>query len=787
MNKHFSVATVVSALLAALATSTATAQVATQGAQSTTSDDGIEEVMVTAQRRAETLERTPVSVAVLDSSDLAEQAVVTESDFQTAFPGLTVKASQSANQLNFAIRGQTVDAFSSSRPSVLPYINEVQIGGSASSAFYDLQSIQVLKGPQGTLFGRNSTGGAVLITTAKPTNEFGGYASAWFGNYSEVKAEGALNVPLVDDKVLLRIAGYYQKRDGYQKNLFRGGETLGDVDKKNARLSLTLKPTDRLTNDLVLDFADSSGNNLTSVAYNAFAIGEGNPFVPANFLYSPLVDTAFGPGAWAAFQAAHPGVDPGGWNAAVAAQQARGPFDVSVDAPNFHEAETLLISNITTFEINENLKLRNIIGYNRIEALNAGEFDGTHFPSDDNGTDGRGGVLKQFSEELQLQGETASGKLSYVTGLYYSDEEDDVRSTSVLFDLRPAAPPVVQINNGIISNETMAIYAQGTFDLSNWMDGLGFTIGARYSEEDVEFFRKPDDVYIANPAPPGAVFINPQQDTFEQVSWTVGLQRQVNPDTLVYLVSRKSFRSGGFNYFAPPLEGFGNDGGGEYQEEAANDIEVGVKFAGTIGQTPTRLNVAAYQMKIDDIQRSNYVSIFGALAGITVNVPEATIKGLELDGEVRPTSWLTLGAALNYTDAEFTKNNVSVLGNPTVAFGPYPDAPEFSGSVFVDAKFAATATIDASIRADLYHQTSTFFSSTGNTLNPGTEIPGYSVANLRVGLDFADSGWSVAAYLKNAFDKTYYVGGIGFASLFAVNTVIPGAPRTYMLEARYSF
>ena len=109
----------------------------------------------------------------------------------------------------------------------------------------------------------------------------------------------------------------------------------------------------------------------------------------------------------------------------------------------------------------------------------------------------------------------------------------------------------------------------------------------------------------------------------------------MNPGLLLYAVSRRSFRSGGFNFFALPLEGFGNEGGSEYDAETATDFEIGAKYAGAIGDAPTRFNVAAYKMWIEDIQRSNYVSIFGALAGITVNVPEAEVQGIEIDGEIR--------------------------------------------------------------------------------------------------------------------------------------------------------
>jgi iron complex outermembrane recepter protein len=757
----------------------------TEGAQAQSS--GLEEVFVTAQRRSESLSRTPVAVAVLGTETLTRQAIVSEADLQLAVPGLTVKAGQNSNQLNYALRGQTVDSFSSSRPSVLPYFNEVQVGGSASTSLYDLASIQVLKGPQGTLFGRNSTGGAVLMTTAKPGEEFGGYLSGWVGDYDNVKLEGAVDMPIVPEKVLLRLSGFYQEADGFQDNKFRN-ETAGDIDRQNLRASLTIHATENISNEFVLDYSDAGGNSLVSVAYNTVPLGQS--FVPTQLLYSPGLDAAFGsPGLWDAFLAAHPGTDPDGFEAFVAKQNKRGPFDIESDAPNIRKNENYIVSNITSFEINDNLKIRNIIGYTDIEFQIASEFDGTVYPADSGGAIGRKGTLTQFSEEIQLVGEAFDQQLSYVTGIYYSDEEDNTYSLSEIVDLSPIAPVTSQINNGKTTNETWAIYGQGTLDIGEMtgIDGLSVTAGVRYSEEDVEFLHKADDVYIANPVPPGATFENPLSDTFEQTSWTLGLQQQVTDDLLVYLASRRSYRSGGFNYFAPPIPGFGNQGGAEYDEEKATDVELGAKYSGAIGDMPVRLNAAVYQMEIEDIQRSNYVQIFGQLAGITVNVPESEIKGVELDGVISPTDWLSLGASVAYTDAEFTENKVAVLQNPEVEFGPYPDQPDWSGSVFADISFPIADSLTGSLRADVYTQTSSYFTSTADTLNPGSKIDGYTITNFRLGVANEDAGWEVAAYLKNAFDETYYVGGIGFASLFAVNTVIPGAPRTYMVEARYQF
>lgn len=742
-------------------------------------DAATNEIIVTAQRRNESLARTPVAVAVVTQELLARKAITSEADLQTAVPGLTVKTGQNDNQLNFSLRGQTVDPFSSSRPSVLPYFNEVQVGGVGATAIYDLASVQVLKGPQGTLFGRNATGGAVLYTSAKPSDEFGGYVTGRVGNYSAWQIEGAVNAPLVKDKVLLRVAGFVQRRDGFQENLYRD-ERLGEVRRENVRVSLTLKPSSGITNDLVVDYGHSDGKSLTSVVYNVLPLGA-PAFVPFNFLFSPAVDSVFGTGTWTAYLAAHPKADPNGLIAFAATQKARGPYIVNVDSPNYYRQKKWIISNITTVDVGGDAKLKNVFGYVRTKFQGAGEFDGSPYGGDANGPAGRGGIIKQASDELQLLGKGFDNRLDYVAGVYYSHETDNTRSQSIIFDLSPVSPPIEQINDGKFTNETIAGYGQATLTL---VGNLRATAGARYTSENVKFVRAADDTYVTNPLPQ----YNFNQDrTFRKLSWTFGIEDQVNSDLLIYAKTRRSFRSGGFNYFAPPTEGFGNATGGTYRPEVATDVELGLKYRGQAGSMPVQINLAGYNMWVKDIQRAFYAQIFGNLAAITVNVPKAEITGVELDGSLEPAHWLTLGGSINYTNARFTSNVVEVVGNPAATFDTYPDTPEWSGAAYMDLHAPISDRLTANLRADVYAQSQTYFSSTAKSLTQGASIPGYALVNLRLGIQDEASGWSLAGIVKNLFDKTYYTGGVGFANIFSLNTAVPGDRRTWMVEARYKF
>lgn len=778
------------AIAAAMAPS-AQAQSAEQHAQSAPLPN---EIVVTAQRRVESLSRTPISVQVLNGEALERRAITSDADLQTAMPGLTVRAGQTSNTLNYSIRGQTVDINSSSRSSVLPYVNEVQIGGGSSkggasaSSLYDLQSVQVLKGPQGTLFGRNSTGGAVLFETRKPGDTVEGYVTGWIGNYEERKLEGAVTLPIVKDVLAVRAAGFYQKRDGYQVNLLNDTR-LGNVDTQSGRLSISFTPGSNFSNETMVQFTRGRGNNMSIVAVDAFPGSSGLGFVPGSFLFSPLVDNAFGAGSWAAFLAAHPNLNPGGLEAAIADQATRDLLHVRLDSPNYHFANDWVITNASELKIASDTQLRLIIGYGHSKYGNSAEYDGTEFPLDNQTAEGVRGTLEQFSIEPQIQGSEFGGALKYVAGLFYSKETETTRALTAILDLSPVVPVTIQANSGNIKSESYAAYAHGTLDLSavTGIEGLGITLGGRFTEEKVSNFHAADDVYIVNGAPPGAVFQNPLKDKFRQFSWTAGLQYQATPELLLYTVSRRSFRSGGFNFYAPPLPGFGNDGGAEFRQERATDIEGGAKFSGRLGGMPAAFNLAAYKMWVKNIQRSNFVSVFGQLAGITVNVPEAQVYGFELDGQISPASWLSLGGSAVYTRAKFTDNVVSVLGNPSVEFGPYPDSPKWALTGYFDVNAPVTSRLNAMLRGDIYHQTSMAYSSTANTLNPGAFIPAYTIMNLRAGIEDKEAGWSISGIVKNVTDKKYAVGGVAYKSLLSTNTLVPGAPRTYVLELRYNF
>jgi len=491
----------------------------------------VADIVVTAQRRDESLSRTPVAVSVVGADTLAKAQVTSQQDLRVITPGLSIRAAVNSNQLNYALRGQSEDPLSDTTPGVVPYINEVQVGGTAgATAFYDLQSVQVLKGPQGTLFGRSATGGAVLFSTAKPSKDLGGYASATGGDYGFFKAEGALNAPIVKDDVLFRIASVYQRRDGFQTNIFTKGGREGDYERYGFRPSLSANIGSRVHNDLVVDYLHTGGSSTVSVISGLVPFtGVGAPFIPIQFLYAgtatplaratgigtvqaflPPAFQPLAPGFYDAYFAPGTGHPAGGINQVLADQKARGPYVVNSDGNNVYRSSTTIVTNATTFDVAKGLKLKNIFGYQHANVFNASDSDGTPFLISQSSTKGQPAqgsneTTEQFSDEVQLLGSAFDDRLSYVAGFYYADQSVTRSILSRFFDILLGGQS--QVNSYALTSTTYAGYGQATYKLGN--SGVAATVGLRYTSEQVGKLTRPDDSFrVAAPVAPNGYDYN---------------------------------------------------------------------------------------------------------------------------------------------------------------------------------------------------------------------------------------------------------------------------------------
>ena len=761
-------------LLAMIATPVSAQQASADEAEA----DEFGTITVTARRRDETLDKVPASVSAFSTEQLAARSISTESDLQRAVPGLTIRESLSSNQLNYSLRGQSVDAYSSSSPGVLPYFNEFQVTTTSATSFIDLESVQVIKGPQGTLFGRNTTGGAVLYGTAKPTNDLSGFAKARIGNYDLREGELVLNLPLVTDRVLVRLAGSILRRDGFMY------DDLNDIDlgrdsAQTGRISVLLRPSDRLENITMFQYNSTNGTNAGSPIFNVY------PASVTAITYSPL---GLGPG-WPIYVAGNPGVDPAGLASFAAAQALRGPYRVSFNSDSEHRGRSKILTNTTTFEASDDITLKNIVGYSYGRSADSTDVDGTPYAIYSNGLDELHDrqvfSAKQWSEEFQVQGKALDSRLEYIVGGYLGYEKKYFYIPTSFFDLRPLVPTVPGADKENVQiSKNQGLFVHGSYGIN---DQLKFTAGFRYTWEQVRANHLPRSLYGQLGFAPNGI-----RETFSKPSWNVGLEYQANSDLLLYVTHRGSWRSGGFNTNSQLAPGSIAVGGALFLPETTKDIEAGLKYNGSLGNTPLRFNVAAYNQWVDNIQRAVYVNITTPIplgpTALTANVPQAKITGIELEAEIRPVSWLTLGANFAYTDARFNKNIVTLFG-VTTAFGPFPDTPKTTGSIFAQISVPLAGDMgEMSFRGDFYSQSKFFYSSVNNTINPGSVLPGYSVANFRVNWnEISGSKVSAAFFVKNAFNKTYYTGGLALGSVLGLNTAIPGRPRMYGAEVSVNF
>lgn len=748
---------------------------ATQVTQAAEGARSLDEIVVTARRREESLQDVPVAVQAFGSQQIKEKGIQTEADLQMNTPGLMVRATNSSNQLNYSLRGQSVDAFSYSAPAVLAYLNEVQTGGVVASSFFDLESIQVLKGPQGTLFGRNATGGAVLYQTKRPIFETEGYVKAGIGNYSNREIEGAINLPITES-LAIRAAGYVRQRDGWQENLYTGTD-LAEIDTANFRVSALYESGDfenlfvgyvgrhagrpeglKIRNVYAVDGDTTNGEEIAASLY------------PNGILDSGLIDPTKNPGLFSF-----------GFNGLpdfIEKQQSADFHDVYNDLDSLNDIRNRNFSNTTSYDLNSDLTVKNIIGYNEVFSFQPTDIDGSPFMSlantDETRTQGYQYNTRQFSNELQLTGAGLDDKLDYIVGLYYSKETNRNRIPLTLGGdyIDPYVPGPLFAYHFVTESETQAIFFQGTYSFT---DKLNLTAGYRHTWEEVSVSPQADGLWSSLGA-------QPADTEFDEPSWSLTLDYKLSEDSMIYLSQRGSWRAGGYNGVsaAPNSEGVMEIT--SFLSETTWDIEGGYKFSGEIGSVPSQINIAVYQQTVEDAQRTVYLNV----SSITGNVGEAEVKGLELDAQFQLADWLDVGLGYAYTDAEFTDPQGNIAGFD-LDFGPYGDTPENTFSAFFRTEHQLDSGV-LSIRGDFYTASSTYFSNLNDTIIPGSEIDSYTLLNFRGELgEIGGSTMSIAAYVKNVADEEYIRGGLPLGGTIGSNAVIVGEPRTFGAEVTYTF
>ncbi|MCB2064127.1 MAG: TonB-dependent receptor [Novosphingobium sp.] len=713
------------------------------------------EIIVTARRREESIQDVPIAISVASQEDLERKNIQSIDDLAITTPSLVTSGPYSNTPI-VILRGQG-GYTPGGIPSVLMYMNEVPFATSAQAGspggalganglFFDLESIQVAKGPQGTLFGRNAVGGAVLITSRKPDYDFGGHVKLTAGNYDNQEFDAAVNVPLVADTLALRIAANGQKRDGFTRVLTAPGHPNGlDLDDTRhfaVRGSL-LADLGNIENLLIVDYLHHKHNGVSSILVGV----NPNPLHPVNRFFPGLAGLV-------------PQQEALGIRKQIGSSSETGGF-----------VKRWSITNNTTIKLTDELTLKNIISYSRAKYGQTIDGDGTFMPFFDPIQSVQVPyITRQFVEEIQLQGESFDGKLNWVAGFFYLDSpEEDFFTNHVNATFgRPRNAGFKQ------SESSKAIFAQGDISLT---DQLSVTLGARYTWETIgrasrqAFF----DGACFSPVSDANCVLQ-RKGSFQEPTWTIGLNYKPNDDTLLYVASRRGFRSGGFNLDGDvPAEFI------SYDSEIVTDLEFGAKTKFDLGGAIVTANIAAYRQWYNDIQLQQTTTSTVTNGSITINrnAGKAKIDGVEFEGNV-VIGDLTLRGHLTYTDFRYT------FFAPDVILPIIPTVPKWAFGV--GAQYYMPLPDDygeLSVSASYDHRGKRRITSYED---PFSQQPSYGLLSLSADWrNVAGSPFDLSFFMSNVTNKKYARGGLPIFNALGLSALAYGEPRMYGVRFGFRF
>jgi iron complex outermembrane receptor protein len=575
---------------------------------------GLEEIIVTARRREENVQDVPIFVDVFSEESMARQDIRTFTDLETMMTGVDTCCGRGNVSAFTFIRGIN---------NAVGYFAEVPTLLNGSAFYFDVGNMEVLKGPQGTLFGIATNGGAIVVEPARPTRQFGGYSSVTLGDYDRQTYESVVNLP-VSDTLSFRVGVQYESRDGYVHDITNNVD-LGNEHYWTARVSALWDITDKLQNYFVANYHESDTRP-----------------APLGIPYGPTAGIA--PGGL--FQQAFGGAALNSW---IAQSLRLWPYTiVGTDVPGgprdvLHQIN---VTDILTYDLTSHLKIKNIIGFYSSRDNAVADTDGTPFAGYETGIPPTtfSGPTLQYSEEFQLQGETADKRLSYVIGSFNSQNNIE--------DPRVSYQEVLGVKSGtlsVTSGHTHSLFAEGTYGLDTILEGLALTAGYRRTWDERAASQE-----LFNAA--GVPLSNfDASDKWSKGSYRLGLTYHPAPNTMLYFTNSKGYSAGGFNLTAPSAADQ------RYDPEVLDNFEVGVKSEWLIGDIEARTNLSAYYGLYDNIQAQVTTRCETATGPVfcqlTRNAATGKIDGFESEFTVIPADWLMLAGNVGFMEGRYTRYN----------------------------------------------------------------------------------------------------------------------------------
>lgn len=703
----------------------------------------LEEVVVTAQRREGKLQDVPIAMSAFTANDIDKMGASNLEQIARITPNLFFNQSDSIKSSRTSIRGiSPVGNTAGADPSVGYYLDEVYLGAAVGSFLdlYDVERIEVLRGPQGTLFGRNTIGGVISVTSRKPSNEFTAFADASFGNYSLRRFKAGLSGPIVDGKLAASLSAVSTKRDGYLYNEFLKSDT-NNIDESGARLSLLFTPSEAAEFLLSLDTrnVDQTAQSQETLVNNPMStVGQLGLLVNTNptdrkvfsgFLGRETLKNAWGASLRARFKTSH--------------------FDVvSVSGYRTHDYYVEGESDQVPFGIGRNFDPESV---------------------------------DRFTQEIRLES-TDAGKLQWMVGAYYYDQKS-VNDGGILIEndlLRlfgaGSLGTLTGGSRGEIKATSTAAFASFDYAMS---DKLSLTVGGRFTKEKKDFtwVQRDLEAIFGSPILGGTGSAAGSADWSNFTPALTARFRQSN-DVMFYGSISKGFKGGGFN----DGSGIPRQQSQAYNPETLMNYEVGMKS--TFRDRRVRFNAAAFAMRWKDIQvRADDPSTPNSFDPRVTNAGRAHSNGLELELSALLSPKFLLEANAAYLDSGYDEGVIPVSSGSPVLLDKFARAPKTSFGLSAEYTFSVNDKADLVFRGDYQRQAEVVFNLDPRDVN--AREPGYGLLNARVTLRSKSEKWRVAIWGANLADETYRVGAFDLLNNTLVGQYfsILGAPRTFGIDA----
>ena len=752
----------------------------------------IEEVVVTARRTEENLQTTPVAVTAKTGEALLKAQVNTVDQLQSVAPGLIIQpATAQPGSASFALRGQSSpDGLLAIDQSVGSYLDGVYIARSSGGLFnfVDVERVEVLRGPQGTLFGRNTTGGAINVVTKRPTGKFEGMVRGRFGNYDSRELTGVVNVPIKGDEVAVRGVFQHTQHDGYGHNLVNN-EALGGDNTDFFRGSLLIAPEGMPFRLIVAgDYTDrrTGGELIGLKSYTATAQN------------GALVAMCSGPTA----NAACPYKGPAGDTLARYAIDVAGKgnfYNIYSNVLDIYgNAKTHGFSATAEVDLSEDITFKSISAWRWVKTASLSDNDGTPyvFTGGQVKLDGNFINQNQFTQEFQLSGKAFDQRLNWIVGAFYFAEDGfDTAKSYSLFPLSAA----LNYNDAYVKNKSYAVYGQFTYAIT---DAIRFTGGLRETKDKRYITRYNRTETPGNSGAfrcsmaaatldPGTFCSATNQKTYDYLSYTAGFDWQAAEGVFLYVKTSRANRSGGFNIRAitgGPAVGF--------EPEQVTDYEVGAKL--DLFDRRLRFNTAAFYTDYKNVQRNIPVVVPGSntLTSGNQNAATAEIKGLEAEVTVAPVTGLQLSGALTLLDPKYKSFTIPTATNPAldVSATPFIYTPKVSYTLSADYTLPVGVG-ELNLHADYAHRSASY--GVGPLVGAGlpgllkqrtNRIPPYGIVNGQIALRLQDGRLELALYGRNLTKTKYFQRLLALEdTALGTTSYLPGDPRTYGVSATFKF